>query len=259
MKRTVFKMAFRLAASLLWLGVATAACAGADSTRVVLFFGDSLTAGYGVGVERAYPAVIQARIDSLGLDFEVVNAGLSGETTAAGLRRIDWILRRPVAVFVLELGGNDGLRGLPLEHTKENLQQILKRVREREPDAVLVVAGMRLPPNLGPLYIEQFRAIFPWLAERTGALLIPFLLEGVGGDAAFMLPDGIHPTAEGHRLVADVVWKQLGSVLGDTTNAGEGISVGASQDFERRGRVDAAAAGQTGDSGDQGDADEGDH
>ncbi|MBQ41960.1 MAG: arylesterase [Gemmatimonadetes bacterium] len=244
----------RLVTSLLWVAAAAAAWAE-DSTRVALFFGDSLTAGFGVGVEKAYPAVLQARIDSLGLDFEVVNAGLSGETTAAGLRRVDWILRRPLAVFVLELGGNDGLRGLPLEQTEKNLLLILKRVREREPEVVLVVAGMQLPPNLGPHYIEQFSAIFPRLADRTGALLIPFLLEGVGTDAKLMLADGIHPTADGHRLVADVVWRHLGPVFGDTTSV---ASVSASQDLEGRGGVDSAAAGQAGDGGDQRDPDEGD-
>ena len=242
-----------LAAVLFGMGVA--AFAAGDSRPLVLFFGDSLTAGYGVGKEQAYPAFIQARIDSLGWEFEVVNAGLSGETSAAGLRRIDWILRRPVDVFVLELGGNDGLRGLPLAHAEQTLQQILDRVKSRYPDAVLVVAGMRLPPNLGPQYTEEFSAIFPRLAKRNRAVLIPFLLEGVGGESEFMLPDGIHPTAEGHRLVAEVVWEHLAPVLGNLRE-GDG-SVGPAQDLQGRSRVDAATADDADQDSESRDADQG--
>jgi len=200
-----------LAGILLWWGAAGAV--PADSSRVVLFFGDSLTAGYGVGEEQAFPALVQERLDSLGLDFQVVNAGLSGETSAGGLRRIGWILRRRVDVFVLELGANDGLRGVPLEETEKNLQAILDKVKEKCPQAALVVAGMRLPPNLGPEYAEGFRAIFPRLARRHGATLIPFLLEGVGGAPELNLPDGIHPTAAGHRRVAANVWAVLEPLL----------------------------------------------
>ena len=222
---------------------------------MILFFGDSLTAGYGVGKEHAYPAVVQARIDSLGWDFEVVNAGLSGETSAAGLRRIDWILRRQVDVFVLELGGNDGLRGVPLAYTEQALQQILDRVKSRYADAVLVVAGMQLPPNLGPHYIEAFSAIFPRLAESNKAILIPFLLEGVGGERALMLPDGIHPTVAGHRAVADVVWERLGPVLGRLREGDE--SIHPTQDLEGRGGVDAATTDDTDQNGERGEADQG--
>jgi len=242
-----------LAAILLWAGFAGST--STDSRRVVLFFGDSLTAGYGVGKEQAYPAVVQTRIDSLGWDFEVVNAGLSGETSAAGLRRIDWILRRQVDVFVLELGGNDGLRGVPLAYTEQTLQQILDRVESRYPDAILMVAGMQLPPNLGPRYIEAFRAIFPRLAERNGAILIPFLLEGVGGERELMLPDGIHPTVEGHRAVADVVWERLEPVLRRLRKGNE--SIRPAQDLERRGGVDPATADDADQDGERGEADEG--
>lgn len=197
------------------LGLAALGLAwGAPGGRgAILIFGDSLTSGYGVGRGAAFPAVLQTRIDSLGWGFEVVNAGLSGETTAAGLRRIDWVLQRPVDVFVLELGGNDGLRGLPTEHTEKTLQQILDRVKAKHPQAALVIAGMQVPPNLGPQYAADFRALFPRLARANGAVLIPFLLEGVGGVAELMQGDGIHPTEEGHRKVADVVWPYLQPVL----------------------------------------------
>lgn len=242
-----------LAVVLLWTGLAGSA-PSEDSRKTLLFFGDSLTAGYGVGKELSYPSVLQSRIDSLGWDFEVVNAGLSGETAAAGLRRIDWILRRPVDLFVLELGGNDGLRGIPLEYTERTLQQILDRVRKRYPEAVLVVAGMQLPPNLGPHYIEEFRAIFPRLAENNEAHLIPFLLEGVGGEPKLMLPDGIHPTAIGHRAVAELVWKRLESVLEDLRAQD---SVRPAQHLEGGGGVDAAAADDPDQDGDRGQTDQG--
>lgn len=233
-----------------------AAAEPGDATRTILFFGDSLTAGYGVEQTRAYPALIQDRIDSLGWDFRVVNAGLDGETSAAGLRRVDWIMRRPVDVFVLELGGNDGLRGLPLAQTAANLQQILDRVLKKNPDAELVIAGMQLPPNLGPQYTEQFHAIFPRLAERNEAALIPFLLEGVARVDGLMQPDGIHPTAAGHRRVADVVWATVAPVL-QRLRAGSRDSLGAAQDLERRRGQDAAAAGESDQHGERGDADTG--
>lgn len=180
----------------------------------VLFFGDSLTAGYGLDdpSTQAFPGLLQERIDAAGLPFRVVNAGLSGETSAGGRRRIDWILRQPVDVFVLELGGNDGLRGLPLATVQENLQAILDRVRTRNPAARLVVAGMRMPTSMGD-YAADFDALFAPLASANNATLIPHLLEGVGGVAALNLPDGIHPTPEGHALVADNVWEHLEPVL----------------------------------------------
>lgn len=185
----------------------------ADSNRVILFFGNSLTAGYGLDREQAFPALVQARIDSLGWNFEVFNAGLSGETSAGGLRRIDWLLRRPIDVFVLELGANDGLRGVDTKDTHANLQQIVERVKAKNLKAALVIAGMQMPPNLGAEYAEAFAAIFPALAKKNNAALIPFLLEGVGDQPALNLPDGNHPNAEGHQIVAETVWATLGPVL----------------------------------------------
>lgn len=195
----------------LWCG--PAAAAPADSSQVILFFGDSLSAGYGLDQDQAFPALIQDHLDSLGWNFQVVNAGLSGETSAAGLRRIVWLLRRRVDVLVLELGVNDGLRGVSPAETERNLQGIVEAVKTRYPRASLVVAGMQLPPNLGPEYTAQFQAIFPRLAKRHGAALIPFLLEEVGGVPELNQTDGIHPTAEGHRRVAATVWKTLEPVL----------------------------------------------
>ena len=186
---------------------------GEGKGGAILFFGDSLTAGYGIDPAQAFPALIQGKIDSLKWDFEVVNAGLSGETSAAGLRRIDWILRRSVDILVLELGGNDGLRGIELGSTEKNLQGIIDRTRKKYPEVRVVIAGMQIPPNLGPEYSEQFRAMFPRLAEKNRAQLIPFLLEGVGGVAELNLPDGIHPTVQGHEIVAENVWRVLKPLL----------------------------------------------
>ena len=209
----------------------------APGPRRVLLFGDSLTAGYGVEPDQAFPALIQARLDSLAWPVRIVNAGLAGETTAAGLRRIDWILRPPVDVFILALGGNDGLRGLPPDQAAGNLQGILDRVQARFPAADLVVAGVRLPPNLGEPYIQAFQAVFPRLAQANGAVLIPRLLEGVGGDRELMLDDGIHPNAAGHRRVAETVWAALEPLLAPPA------STGAAQDLEGRFGADAPAAG----------------
>ena len=198
----------------IWLVFCGAAVAEeADSTRTVLFYGDSLTAGYGIDREQAFPALIQARIDSLGWDFEVFNAGLSGETSAGGLRRIDWILRQKVDVFVLELGANDGLRGIDLKDTRSNLQGIVDRVKTKYPDVVVVVVGMQMPPNLGPEYTAEFKGLYSSLAEQNGAALIPFLLAGVGDRPELNLPDGNHPTVAGHKVVAENIWAVLGPLL----------------------------------------------
>ncbi|MBA4137835.1 MAG: arylesterase [Opitutus sp.] len=183
------------------------------ATKTVLFYGDSLTAGYGLDPDEAYPALLQQKIAAAGLDYRVVNAGLSGETTAGGLRRLDWILRQPVDVFVIELGGNDGLRGLAPEVTKKNLQTMIERIRAKNPRVTVVLAGMQIPTNMGPAYAEAFARIYPDLAREKKAALIPFLLEGVGGIPELNLPDGIHPTAEGHRIVAETVWKVLQPLL----------------------------------------------
>jgi acyl-CoA thioesterase-1 len=181
--------------------------------KTILFFGNSLTAGYGLEPAQAFPALIQGRIDSAKMNYRVINAGLSGETSAGGRSRIGWVLRQPVDVFVLELGANDGLRGIPLESTRKNLQAIIDTVRQKSPQAQIVIAGMQIPPNMGPEYTTEFRQIFPDLARENKAALIPFLLEGVGGVPALNQPDGIHPTAEGHRIVTQNVWQVLEPVL----------------------------------------------
>jgi acyl-CoA thioesterase-1 len=183
--------------------------------KTVLFFGDSLTAGYGLEdpSTQAFPALIQKKLDDAGLPWRVVNAGLSGETSAGGLRRVDWILRQRVEVFVLELGGNDGLRGLPPETTRANLQAIIDRVREKSPATKIVLAGIAAPPNMGADFTRAFAAIFPELTEKNGVTLIPFLLEGVGGRPELNQPDGMHPNVQGHAIVAETVWKVLQPLL----------------------------------------------
>lgn len=183
--------------------------------RNVMIFGDSITAGLGVEESEAYPAVLQSKIDALAWSFNVINAGLSGDTSAGGLSRISWMLRTPVDVFILELGGNDGLRGTSPDATKDNLQEIIDLVREENSDAKIIIAGMQMPPNLGPDFTERFREIFGELARENDAELIPFLLQGVGGIPELNQPDGIHPTAEGHKILAETVWETLYPVLRD--------------------------------------------
>ena len=192
-----------------------AATASAAETKTLLFFGDSLTAGYGLEDPSiaAFPARIQKKITDAGLPWRVVNAGLSGETSAAGLRRVDWVLRQRVDVFVLELGGNDGLRGLPPEATRANLQAIIDRVRTKYPAATIVLAGIAAPPNMGADFTGAFAAIFPELAKKNHLPLIPFLLEGVAGRPELSQSDGIHPTETGHELVAETVWTVLKPLL----------------------------------------------
>lgn len=179
----------------------------------ILFFGNSLTAGYGLGPGEAFPALIQRRLDSLDMDYRVVNAGLSGETTASGRNRLAWVLDQEVSLVVIELGANDGLRGIPLEETRKNLQAMVDMVQEELPRATIVLAGMQLPPNMGQEYTSGFREIYPRLAEREGISLIPFLLEGVGGVPELNQGDGIHPTAEGHRMLAENVWEVIKDLL----------------------------------------------
>lgn len=178
-----------------------------------MFFGDSLTAGYGLSPEEAFPYLLEQRLNEQGKNCKVINAGLSGETTAGGLSRIDWVLRQPIDVFVLELGGNDGLRGLPLEQTKSNLQAIINKVKAKNPNAKIVVAGMMVPPNMGDDYSTAFRKVFPEIAKKNNATLIPFLLEGVAGNEKLNLPDGIHPNPEGHKIVANNLVKVIGPIL----------------------------------------------
>lgn len=185
------------------------------SEKNILFLGDSITAGLGVGEQHAYPALIQHKIDSLGWSFNVINAGLSGETSAGGLRRVSWLMQRPVNVLVLELGGNDGLRGVDLEATYNNLDAIIDTVRGKYPDAKILVAGMQVPPNLGPEYTEKFKEVYPRLAKENDVKLIPFILENVGGVDKRMQSDGIHPNEKGHKVVAENVWEVLEPVLVD--------------------------------------------
>lgn len=181
---------------------------------VILFFGNSLTAGYGLDPSEAFSSVIERKLDSLGLTYQVVNAGLSGETTASGNTRLDWVLeRQPVDVFVLELGANDGLRGISPEETRSNLNAMIDKVQETYPQAQIVLSGMMVPPNMGPEYSDEFQKIFPEVAENQEIALIPFLLEDVAGEPELNLPDGIHPTAEGHQIVAENVWKVLYPLL----------------------------------------------
>jgi acyl-CoA thioesterase-1 len=184
-----------------------------DPRHVVLFFGTSLTAGLGLEPGEAYPALVQQKIDSAGLPYRVVNGGVSGETSAAGRRRIDWLLQQPVDVLVLELGANDALRGQDLTMAKANLQAIINRTRARYPRVRVVVAGMEAPPNLGNRYTREFRRVFTGLVRENHATLIPFLLDSVAGVPELNQADGIHPTAEGARIVANTVWRVIEPLL----------------------------------------------
>ncbi|MFQ5745095.1 MAG: arylesterase [Acidobacteriota bacterium] len=194
-------------------GGASTTATGGPAAKTVLCLGDSLTAGLGLQPDQAFPHLLQERIDARGWNFRVVNAGVSGETSAGGLRRISWLLRSPFEVLVLELGANDALRGLPLADTRQNLQAIIDRVRQTNPRVRIIIAGMLAPPNLGQEYTAEFRSIFPQLAERNHALLIPFLLDGVAARPELNQADGIHPNGEGQRIVADNVWRLLEPLL----------------------------------------------
>lgn len=187
----------------------------AQDQETILFFGDSITAGYGLTEEQAFPAIIQQKIDSLGSNYKVINSGLSGETTAGGLRRIDWVLQQHVDIFVLELGGNDGLRGIDPLNSKQNLQGIIDKVRETYPDADILLTGMEAPPNMGQTYTSRFREIYTELSNENDVSFMPFILEGVAGDPDLNQSDGIHPTEEGHRVVADDLWEYLRPMLSE--------------------------------------------
>jgi acyl-CoA thioesterase-1 len=182
-------------------------------SKVILFFGNSLTAGMGLDPNEAFPALIQEKIDSLQLSYKVVNAGLSGETTASGKNRIGWVLNNDIEVFVLELGANDGLRGIPLDETRSNLQEIIDVVKQKNPDTTIILAGMQIPPNMGQDYTSEFKEIFPDLAKRNNIGLIPFLLEDVAGNPELNQPDGIHPTAEGQKIIANNIWPIIAKVI----------------------------------------------
>lgn len=184
-----------------------------EDAPVVLFLGTSLTAGYGLPENEAFPALLQERIAEASLNYRAVNAGVSGDTSAGGLRRLDWLLRMPVAVLVLELGANDMLRGQPADQLQANLEAILEQTAERHPGVRFVIAGMRAAPNLGREYGDAFDAVYPDLAKRYDAALVPFLLEDVAAKRNLNQADGIHPTAEGHRLIAERLWPILEPVL----------------------------------------------
>lgn len=184
-----------------------------QAPKVILFYGDSLTAGYGLSTEEAFPALIEKKLNQKGIAVKVVNAGLSGETSAGGLNRLSWVLKQPIEMFVLELGANDGLRGLPLDQTQKNLQTIIDKVSAKYPNAKIVIAGMLVPPNMGPDYTASFRKIFPELAKKNKAKLIPFLLQDVAGIEKLNIADGIHPNEEGHKIVAENVLKVIEPLL----------------------------------------------
>jgi acyl-CoA thioesterase-1 len=195
------------------LSVGIKAVEQTSNQKNILFFGTSLTAGLGLDPQEAYPALIQQKIDSLNLPYKVINGGLSGETSAGGKSRIDWLLKQPITIFVLELGANDGLRGLSVKETTANLQDIIDKVKTKNPDVKLVMEGMQMPPNMGQTYTAEFKAIFKNLAEKNKMVYVPFLLEGVGGVSKLNQKDGIHPTVAGHIILAENVWVKLKEVL----------------------------------------------
>jgi acyl-CoA thioesterase I len=214
MVKIVFPVVIALSAFLL----AGAEVTDQNDPRRVIIFGDSITAGYGLDQDQAFPAILQEKVEELDLDVEVINAGVSGETSAGGLRRIDWVLQRELDVFVLELGGNDGLRGIDPEVTKQNLQQIMDKVWASYPDSRIILAGMEAPPNMGDSYTSRFRQIFSELAESNNVIFMPFILEDVGGEPELNQSDGIHPTAEGHEIIAENLWEYLRPVLDELVN-----------------------------------------
>lgn len=179
----------------------------------ILIFGNSLTAGYGLEPAESYPSQLQNRLDSLHLPYKIINAGLSGETTSGGNSRLDWVLKNPVDIFILELGGNDGLRGIPATETRKNLQAMIDKVKAKYPDAKIILAGMQVPPSMGKKYADEFKVIYPELAQKNEVALIPFLLENVGGEVKLNQKDGIHPNAEGAKIVAENVWQVLKGLL----------------------------------------------
>ena len=181
--------------------------------KTILFFGNSLTAGYGLEPEQAFPALIQNKIDSLDLSYKVINAGLSGETSAGGSSRINWLLKQQIDIFVLELGANDGLRGIPPTETEKNLQNIVDQVKAKYPEVKLVMAGMQVPPNMGGAYAAEFEQIFKKLAQKNNMTLVPFLLDKVGGVRELNQSDGVHPTAIGQKILALNVWEKLEGIL----------------------------------------------
>jgi acyl-CoA thioesterase-1 len=179
----------------------------------IIFFGNSITAAYQLDPKDAFSNIIQAKIDSLNLNYECINAGNSGETTAGGVNRLDWVLKNGCAIFVLELGANDGLRGLPLENTEQNLNVIIDKVFASYPDCKVLVCGMKVPPSMGDTYSLQYDEMFARISNRKDIAFLPFILEGVAGIPELNLKDGIHPTVEGHQILAETVWLKLKSLL----------------------------------------------
>ena len=179
----------------------------------ILFFGNSLTAGYGLDIEETFSAVLQKKIDSLVLDYVCINAGVSGETSASALTRIDWYLKEHFSIIILETGGNDGLRGITLTETKKNIESIILKIKNKKSGIRSILAGMQIPPNMGEKYTSEFQSLYPQISTQYNIPLIPFLLENVAGIPELNLPDGIHPTAEGQKIVAENVWKKLYPLL----------------------------------------------
>ena len=195
-------------------GAATAAgSVDPDARRTILFLGTSLTAGLGLDPDSAYPQRIQRRIDAAGLPYQVVNAGVSGETSAGLLRRLDWVLKRPADVVVVETGANDGLRGLPITATTATIGSVLDRIKRDRPAATLLLVQMEAPPNMGQDYTRAFHTMFPALAKEHGVTLLPFLLENVAGQPNLNQGDGIHPNNKGEEIVANNVWRALQPAL----------------------------------------------
>ncbi|HEX5220717.1 MAG TPA: arylesterase [Verrucomicrobiae bacterium] len=191
-----------------------ASASGAETNRKTIFVvGDSVAAGHGVDPEEAFPGLLQQRINDKKLGYEVVNAGVSGDTTAGGVRRMPWLLKRKMDVIILELGGNDGLRGITPKETKANLEKIIDLAREKNPDVQIILAGMQMPQNMGEEYTREYREVFPAVAKEKNVNLIPFLLEGVGGKADLNLPDRIHPNPAGHKIITETVWTVLQPLL----------------------------------------------
>lgn len=211
-------LAFGLLVMIGWsAGVSTATAQNANGGKKrLVVLGDSITAGYGLdgGTTEAYPALIQKKIDAAGLAYSIVNAGVSGDTTAGGLRRVDWALGKDGAdILLVALGGNDGLRGIPPEQTEKNLRGIIAKARTKNPEMKIIIAGMQMPDNMGPDYTTAFKAVFPKVAEAEKVVLIPFLLDGVAGDPKLNQDDRIHPTAEGQKIIAGKVWEHLKGML----------------------------------------------
>jgi acyl-CoA thioesterase I len=185
----------------------------ATTTKRIVFLGDSLTVGYGVRPEQSYPSLVAEKIRDEHLPYEVVNAGVSGDTSAGGLRRLDWLLQNKIDLLVIALGANDGLRGLSPKELEANLQAIIDKTKAKNPAARFVVAGMRMPPNLGPDYAGKFQNVFVDVAKKNDAVLIPFLLAHVGGNRDLNQADSIHPTAAGQKVIAETVWETLRPIL----------------------------------------------